>query len=104
MVNQKINHIIKITSGSNHKVFLLTIYKDIKASSIKAAEAAKVLKILKGYQHSFYDELSILFHKLDIDTNEVLNAASTKCNFIKYLQVLLVVSSVDPYYLSYKSN
>ena len=52
------------------------------------------------------NELSILFHKLDIDTNEVLNAASTKWNFIKYLPGLVGghCIGVDPYYLSYKSN
>ena len=112
---KKINHIIKITSGSNHKAaqFIDNLYKKIitagtfKASSIKVAEAAKVIEnTQRDINIAFMNELSILFHKLDIDTNEVLNAASTKWNFIKYLPGLVGghCIGVDPYYLSYKSN
>tara|TARA_B100001989_G_C24548599_1_gene472637 strand:- start:2435 stop:3712 length:1278 start_codon:yes stop_codon:yes gene_type:complete len=110
-----IRSIIKITSGSNEATSELVdlLYKTIipvgtfKASSIKVAEAAKVIEnIQRDVNIALINELSIIFNKLDIDTEEVLEAAETKWNFIPFRPGLVGghCIGVDPYYLSYKSE
>lgn len=113
--NYKINKIVKVTSGSNSKIsrFVDNIYKKIipagthLAPSIKVAEAAKVIEnTQRDINIAFINELSILFNKIKIDTNEVLKAAATKWNFNKYYPGLVGghCIGVDPYYLSYKAK
>ena len=105
----------KVTSGSNQKTatFIDELYnKIIKAGthlapSIKIAEASKVIEnAQRDINISFMNELSIICDKLNIDTLDVLEAASTKWNFIKLYPGLVGghCISVDPYYLSYKST
>jgi UDP-N-acetyl-D-galactosamine dehydrogenase len=107
--------IIKITSGSNTKSsnFIDRLYRDIikagtyKASSIKIAEAAKVIEnTQRDLNIAFVNELSIIFNKLNINTKEVLKAASTKWNFTNYKPGLVGghCIGVDPYYLTYKAK
>ncbi len=110
-----IKNIIKITSGSNkysaNKIDKL--YKSIikagtyKAESIKVAEAAKVIEnTQRDLNIAFINELSIIFDKLNLNTYHVLNAASTKWNFLKFYPGLVGghCIGVDPYYLTYKSK
>jgi UDP-N-acetyl-D-glucosamine/UDP-N-acetyl-D-galactosamine dehydrogenase len=110
-----IRSIVKITSGSNNATSELvdSLYRTIisagtyKASSIKVAEAAKVIEnIQRDVNIALINELSIIFNKLDIDTEEVLKAAETKWNFIPFKPGLVGghCIGVDPYYLSYKSE
>ena len=88
------------------------LYKSICKSiylvnSIKIAESAKVIEnIQRDINIAFVNELSILFHKLNIPTNEVLKAAATKWNFHYYKPGLVGghCISVDPYYLAYKAE
>jgi len=107
--------IIKITSGSNPKIanYIDNLYSSIitagtyKASSIKVAEAAKVIEnCQRDINISFVNELSIIFNKMDLDTNEVLNAAGTKWNFLHFKPGLVGghCIGVDPYYLTYKAK
>ena len=85
-----------------------TICKSIyKVNSIKVAESAKVIEnVQRDINIAFVNELSILFNKLNIPTNEVLKAAATKWNFHYYKPGLVGghCISVDPYYLAYKSQ
>ena len=72
-------------------------------SSIKVAEAAKVIEnTQRDINIAFVNELAIIFNKMKIDTNEVLDAAATKWNFYHLNLVLLAVVGVDPYYLAQK--
>ena len=107
--------IIKVTSGSNDKVseIIDSLYGSIikagthKASSIRVAESAKVIEnIQRDVNIALVNELSIIFNKLGIDTEEVLEAASTKWNFHKYKPGLVGghCIGVDPHYLSYKAE
>jgi UDP-N-acetyl-D-galactosamine dehydrogenase len=78
-----------------------------KASSIKVAEAAKVIEnTQRDINISFMNELSMIFDKMDIDTTEVLEAAGTKWNFLRFTPGLVGghCISVDPYYLLHKSK
>ena len=78
-----------------------------KAESIKVAEAAKVIENSQRYINiAFMNELSIIFNKLGIDTQEVLRAASTKWNFLKFTPGLVGghCIGVDSYYLTYKAE
>jgi UDP-N-acetyl-D-galactosamine dehydrogenase len=111
----KLENIVKITSGSNNKTLNLVdnLYKKIikvgtyKAQSIKIAEAAKVIEnTQRDLNIALVNELSILFDKLNIDTNKVLQAASTKWNFANFKPGLVGghCIGVDPYYLTYKSK
>lgn len=116
--SDKINNLTninKIISSEDKKTVKLmkSIYgKIIRAklyvtNSIKVAEAAKVVEnTQRDINISLMNELSIIFDKLNIDTLEVLDAASTKWNFHKYKPGLVGghCIGVDPYYLSYKSN
>ena len=109
-----IEKIIKVTSGSNKEssVFIDKLYSSVitagthLASSIKIAEASKAIEnAQRDLNISFVNELAIIFNLMKIDTNEVLDAASTKWNFLKFKPGLVGghCISVDPYYLMYKS-
>ena len=111
----KIKDIKKITSASNDntlkiidKLYNLIISAGThKAKSIRVAEAAKVIEnIQRDINIAFINELSIIFEKLNIDTEEVLEAASTKWNFIPFKPGLVGghCIGVDPYYLTHKSQ
>ena len=113
--NHKISDIVKITSGSNKysSNFINKLYKKIitagtyKTSSIKVAEAAKVIEnTQRDLNIALMNELSMIFNKLKIDTKEVIKAASTKWNFNKFLPGLVGghCIGVDPYYLTFKSS
>ncbi len=105
----------KVTSGSNPEIAerVDQLYKKIivagthKASSIKVAEAAKVIEnAQRDINIAFVNELSLIFEKMGIDTHEVLNAAGTKWNFLPYKPGLVGghCIGVDPYYLTYKAE
>ena len=107
--------IIKVTSGSNPKVakvvddLYLSIIKagTYLANSIKVAEAAKIIEnCQRDINIAFVNELSILFNKMDLDTQEVLDAAGTKWNFLPFKPGLVGghCIGVDPYYLTYKAK
>lgn len=111
----RLTNIVKITSGSNNKtsIFVDNLYKSIikagtyRVKSIKIAEAAKVIEnSQRDLNIAFMNELSIIFDKLNIDTLDVLKAASTKWNFLNFKPGLVGghCIGVDPYYLSYKSK
>ena len=77
------------------------------ASSIKVAEAAKIIEnCQRDINIAFVNELSILFNKMDLDTQEVLDAAGTKWNFLPFKPGLVGghCIGVDPYYLTYKAK
>ncbi|WP_116644297.1 Vi polysaccharide biosynthesis UDP-N-acetylglucosamine C-6 dehydrogenase TviB [Salinivibrio sp. HTSP] len=107
--------IVKITSGSTPEVaeFIDTVYRQIitagthKASSIKVAEAAKVIEnTQRDLNIAVINEFAKIFNKLHIDTEEVLKAAGTKWNFLPFKPGLVGghCISVDPYYLTYKAQ
>ncbi len=111
----RVADIKKVTSGSTpeiaEKVDLL--YKRIiragtfKASSIKVAEAAKVIEnSQRDVNIAFVNELALIFQRMGIDTHEVLEAASTKWNFLPFKPGLVGghCIGVDPYYLTYKAE
>ncbi len=111
----KLSKIIKITSGSNNKTLLFVdrLYKSIikagtyKVKSIKIAEAAKVIEnSQRDLNIAFVNELAQIFDRLNINTNDVLNAASTKWNFLNFSPGLVGghCIGVDPYYLTHKSK
>ena len=110
-----ISKIKKVTSGSKREIADLVdlLYKKIitagthKAPSIKVAEAAKVIEnTQRDLNIALINELSILFNKLNIDTKAVLDAASTKWNFVNFKPGLVGghCIGVDPYYLTYKAK
>jgi UDP-N-acetyl-D-glucosamine/UDP-N-acetyl-D-galactosamine dehydrogenase len=105
----------KVTSGSTPAIAekVDQLYKKIikagthKASSIKVAEAAKVIEnAQRDINIAFVNELSLIFEKMGIDTHEVLEAAGTKWNFLPYRPGLVGghCIGVDPYYLTYKAE
>jgi len=105
----------KVTSGSTPKAaeFVDQLYKSIiragthRASSIKVAEAAKVIEnTQRDLNIALTNELAIIFNKLEIDTEEVLKAAGTKWNFLPFRPGLVGghCIGVDPYYLTYKAQ
>lgn len=111
----RLTTITKITSGSTPEVadFVDEVYRSIvaagthKASSIRVAEAAKVIEnTQRDLNIAIINEFAKIFNKLDIDTEEVLNAAGTKWNFLKFKPGLVGghCISVDPYYLTYKAK
>ena len=113
--NHTINTIIKVTSGCNEYVasWINEFYGSFikagtyKVSSIKVAEAAKIIEnIQRDINIALVNELSMLFKKIDVDTNEVLEAANTKWNFHKYRPGLVGghCIGVDPYYLTFKAQ
>lgn len=107
--------IVKITSGSTPPVgaFVDQLYNSIitagthLASSIKVAEAAKAIEnAQRDLNISFINELALIFDRMGIDTNEVLDAAGTKWNFLKFKPGLVGghCIGVDPYYLVHKAQ
>ena len=107
--------ILKIVSGNNEETLeaVAQVYDHIiepgvyKASSIKVAEAAKVIEnTQRDLNISLMNELSIIFDKMNIDTQEVIAAAGTKWNFLKFSPGLVGghCIGVDPYYLLHKSK
>ena len=111
----RLTTIKKIVSGMDSetlncvaKVYELVVDAGVhRASSIKVAEAAKVIEnSQRDINIAFMNELSIIFHKMGIDTKEVLEAAGTKWNFLKFFPGLVGghCIGVDPYYLTYKAD
>lgn len=107
--------ITKVVSGQNDEVLetVADVYGSVveagvyKASSIKVAEAAKVIEnTQRDLNISLMNELAIIFDKLDIDTSEVLAAAGTKWNFLNFRPGLVGghCIGVDPYYLTHKAE
>ena len=105
----------KVTSGSTPEIasFVDDLYRSIitagtfKAASIKVAEASKAIEnAQRDVNISFVNELALIFDRVGIDTQDVLDAAGTKWNFLKYKPGLVGghCISVDPYYLAYKAE
>lgn len=112
---RRIHNIVKITSGSTPDVadYVDALYRKIvvagthKASSIKVAEAAKVIEnTQRDLNIALVNELALIFNRLGIDTLEVLEAAGTKWNFLPFRPGLVGghCISVDPYYLTHKAQ
>jgi UDP-N-acetyl-D-glucosamine/UDP-N-acetyl-D-galactosamine dehydrogenase len=113
--NHTLTKIVKVTSGSDPeaaeniaKVYELIIEAGVyRASSIKVAESAKIIEnTQRDINIAFMNELSIIFNRLGVNTYEVLEAAGTKWNFLKFYPGLVGghCIGVDPYYLSYKAK
>ena len=111
----RVTNILKVTSGSTPETadFVDALYGSIitagthKASSIKVAEAAKVIEnTQRDVNIALINELALIFNKLGIDTLEVLEAAGTKWNFLPFRPGLVGghCISVDPYYLTHKAQ
>ncbi|AUL69746.1 Vi polysaccharide biosynthesis UDP-N-acetylglucosamine C-6 dehydrogenase TviB [Escherichia coli] len=111
----RVTSIKKVTSGSTIEIanFVDSLYATIinagtyKASSIKVAEAAKVIEnTQRDLNIALINELAIIFNKLNIDTEEVLKAAGTKWNFLSFKPGLVGghCIGVDPYYLTHKAQ
>ena len=109
--NHTIEKIVKVTSGSTEKIAneIDDLYSSVitagtyKASSLKVAEAAKVIEnAQRDINIAFVNELARMFDLMDIDTNDVLDAASTKWNFLNFRPGLVGghCIGVDPYYLA----
>lgn len=112
---RRVHNIIKVTSGSTPEIAKKVddLYQSIvkvgthKASSIKVAEAAKVIEnTQRDLNIAFVNELSLIFDKMNINTLEVLEAAGTKWNFLPFRPGLVGghCIGVDPYYLTYKAQ
>lgn len=110
-----VTKILKVTSGSTPEAaeFVDQLYQSViiagtyKASCIKVAEAAKVIEnSQRDINIAFVNELSKIFNKIGIDTQEVLEAAGTKWNFLKFKPGLVGghCIGVDPYYLAQKAQ
>ena len=110
-----VTKILKVTSGSTPEVAnkVDDLYKSIikagthKASSIKVAEASKVIEnTQRDVNIALINELALIFNTMNIDTNDVIEAAATKWNFIKLTPGLVGghCIGVDPYYLTYKAE
>lgn len=110
-----ISKILKVVAGSDEEALeeIDKVYGAVieagtyKAASIKVAEAAKVIEnTQRDLNISFMNELSIIFDRMGIDTKEVLEAAGTKWNFLKFYPGLVGghCIGVDPYYLLHKSK
>ena len=111
----RLETITKIVSGMDEetldtvaKVYELVVEVGVyRAESIKVAEAAKVIEnSQRDINIAFMNELSIIFHKMGIDTKSVLEAAGTKWNFLPFMPGLVGghCIGVDPYYLTYKAE
>lgn len=109
-----LTRITKVTSGCDPesaeeiaKIYELVITAGVhRASSIKVAEAAKIIEnTQRDINIAFMNELSMIFNKMDINTYEVLEAAGTKWNFLNFFPGLVGghCIGVDPYYLTYKA-
>ncbi|MDB9863554.1 Vi polysaccharide biosynthesis UDP-N-acetylglucosamine C-6 dehydrogenase TviB [Litorivicinus sp.] len=113
--DHRLANIVKVTSGSTVEVADLVdrLYRTVvtagthKAPSIRVAEAAKVIEnAQRDLNIAFVNELAMIFNRLDIDTEAVLQAASTKWNFLPFRPGLVGghCIGVDPYYLTYKAE
>jgi len=113
--SHNITNIVKVTSGSTPEIasYVDDLYKEIitagthRAGSIKIAEAAKVIEnTQRDLNISLVNELAIIFNRLGIDTEAVLEAAGTKWNFQPFRPGLVGghCISVDPYYLTHKAQ
>ncbi|TXJ23355.1 MAG: nucleotide sugar dehydrogenase [Chitinophagaceae bacterium] len=113
--NHTLASIVKVVSGCDEeslntiaKVYELVVKAGVhKASSIKVAEAAKIIEnTQRDLNIALMNELSIIFNKMNINTFEVLEAAGTKWNFLKFQPGLVGghCIGVDPYYLTHKAN
>ena len=111
----RLTTIRKVTSGSTPEVaeFVDSLYRSIitagthKASSIRVAEAAKVIEnTQRDVNIALINELALIFNRLGIDTEEVLNAAGSKWNFLPFRPGLVGghCIGVDPYYLTHKAQ
>ena len=111
----RVNNIIKVTSGSTAAAadYVDQLYRRIvtvgthKASSIKVAEASKVIEnTQRDVNIALVNELALIFNRLDINTEDVLNAAGTKWNFLPFRPGLVGghCIGVDPYYLVHKAE
>ncbi len=111
----RLETIMKVTSGSTPEAaeFVDALYRRIiaagthKASSIRVAEAAKVIEnTQRDLNIALVNELALIFHRLGIDTSEVLAAAGTKWNFLPFRPGLVGghCIGVDPYYLTHKAQ
>lgn len=111
----RVTNILKITSGSTPEVadFVDQIYNLVieagthKAASIKVAEAAKVIEnTQRDVNIALINELAVIFNKMEIDTEAVLEAAGTKWNFLPFRPGLVGghCIGVDPYYLTHKAQ
>lgn len=111
----KVHNIVKVTSGSTEEVAMLVdeLYNTIvtvgthKASSIKVAEAGKIIEnTQRDVNISLMNELALIFDRMGIDTLEVLEAAGTKWNFLPFRPGLVGghCIGVDPYYLTHKAE
>ncbi len=112
---RKLSNIKKVVSGSNSKVSKIVnnLYSKIItagtyiAPSIKVAEASKIIEnVQRDVNISLMNEFALIFEKLNLDTKDVLDAASTKWNFLNFKPGLVGghCIGVDPYYLAYKSE
>jgi UDP-N-acetyl-D-glucosamine/UDP-N-acetyl-D-galactosamine dehydrogenase len=110
-----LQNVVKVVSGCDNesldniaKTYELVVKAGVhRASSIKVAEAAKIIEnTQRDLNIALMNELSIIFDKLNINTYEVLEAAGTKWNFLKFFPGLVGghCIGVDPYYLTYKSE
>jgi UDP-N-acetyl-D-galactosamine dehydrogenase len=113
--NRPLTNIMKITSGSTPEVaeIIDNMYKSIitagthRASCIMVAEAAKVIEnTQRDLNIALMNELALIFDRMGINTNEVIEAAGTKWNFLKFYPGLVGghCIGVDPYYLTFKSQ
>jgi len=113
--NHTLATIVKVVSGCDReslniiaKVYELVVKAGVhRASSIRVAEAAKIIEnTQRDLNIALMNELSIIFDKMDINTYEVLEAAGTKWNFLKFQPGLVGghCIGVDPYYLTHKAN
>ncbi len=111
----RLESILKVTSGSTREAadFVDALYRRVvdagthKASSIRVAEAAKVIEnTQRDLNIALINELALIFHRLGIDTSEVLAAAGTKWNFLPFKPGLVGghCIGVDPYYLTHKAQ
>ncbi len=112
---RQLKQVVKLTSGSNPETATQVdeLYKRIitagthKAASIKIAEAAKAIEnAQRDLNISFVNELALIFDKMEIDTQDVLDAAATKWNFLPFKPGLVGghCIAVDPYYLVHKAH
>lgn len=111
----RVTNILKVTSGSTPEIaeFVDRLYQQVieagthKASSIRVAEAAKVIEnTQRDVNIALINELALIFNRLGIDTEEVLKAAGTKWNFLPFRPGLVGghCIGVDPYYLTHKAQ
>jgi UDP-N-acetyl-D-galactosamine dehydrogenase len=113
--DHNLSNIVKVVAGMDEettellaKIYGLVVKAGIhKAPDIRTAEAAKVIEnIQRDLNIALINELAIIFHKLGVDTRDVLDAASTKWNFLRFEPGLVGghCIGVDPYYLTFKAQ